>query len=73
MPPVLDVAFDELPAGGPDEMRSGEVGPRQHQRHHVLQLIAKAEGAARLVVARARPETAAHVLIDEPPVDQHVK
>jgi len=73
MPPVLDVAFDELPAGGPDEMRSGEVGPRQHQRHHVLQLIAKPECSARLVVARARPETAAHVLIDEPPVDQHVK
>ena len=73
VPPVLDVAFDELPAGGPEQMRSGELGPRQQQRHHVLQLIAKAEGAARLVVARARPETAAHVLIDEPPVDQHVE
>ena len=73
VPPVLDVAFDELPAGGAEQMRSGEVGPRQQQRHHVLQLIAKAEGAARLVVARARPETAAHVLIDEPPVDQHVE
>ena len=73
VPPVLDVAFDELPAGGAEQMRPGEIRPRQQQRHHVLQLIAKAEGAARLVVARARPQTAADVLIEEPPVDQHVK
>jgi hypothetical protein len=55
-------------ASGSDQMRSGEVRPRQQQRHHVLQLIAKAEGAAQLC-ACARPETAAHVLIDEPPID----
>ena len=36
-----------------------EVGPRERQRHDVLQLIAEAEGAARLVVAGARPQAAA--------------
>ena len=56
VPPVLHVAFDELPSRGAEQMLAREVGPGQQQRHHVLQLIAEAEGAARLVVAGARPE-----------------
>ena len=48
-------------------------GRAQQQRHHVLQLIAEAEGAARLVVAGARPEPAAEVLIEQPAVHQHVE
>ena len=48
-------------------------GRANRQRHHVLQLIAEAEGAARLVVAGARPEPAADVLIEQPAVHQHVE
>jgi len=70
---MLDVAFDELPPGGAEQMLPGELRPRQQQRHHVLQLIAEAERSARLVIARARPEAAAHVLIDEPPIDQYIE
>jgi hypothetical protein len=70
---MLNVALDELPAGGSEQMRPGELGPRQQHRHHVLQLIAEAEGSARLVVARPRPQTAADVLVNEPPVHQHVE
>ena len=33
VPPVLHVAFDELPAGRPDQLLLREVGPRQRQRH----------------------------------------
>ena len=43
------------------------------QRHRVLQLIAEAEGAARLVVAAARPETAGKSLIEQPAVGQHIE
>ena len=73
VPPVLHVAFDELPAGGAQQVLARQVRPRQQQRHHVLQLIAEAEGAARLVVAGARPEPAADGLIEQPAVHQHVE
>ena len=73
VPPVLHVAFDELPAGGAQQVRARQVGPREQQRHHVLQLIAEAERAARLVVAGARPQPAAHVLVEQPAVHQHVE
>ena len=58
VPPVLHVALDELPAGGAQQVLARELGPREQQRHHVLQLVAEAEGAAGLVVAGARPEPA---------------
>ena len=74
VPPVLHVAFDELPAGGAQQMCSrARSGRAKRQRHHVLQLIAEAERAARLVVAGARPQPAAHVLIEQPAVHQHVE
>jgi len=43
VPPVLHVALDELPPGGAQQMRPGEVWPRQQDRHHVLELIAEAD------------------------------
>src|SRR5438445_6810223 len=42
------------------------------QRHHVLQLIAKAERPTRLVEAAARPKTACERLVNEPAVYQHI-
>ena len=44
-----------------------------HQRHDVLQLVAEAEGAARLVVAAARPQPAGQGLVQQPAVGQHVE
>src|SRR5438094_463008 len=73
MPPMLHVAFEELSSGGSQQVCAREIGPREQHRHDVLQLIAEAEGAARLVVPASRPETAAHVLIEQPPIDQDVE
>ena len=55
------------------ECARARSGRASSERHHVLQLIAEAEGAARLVVAAARPQPAADVLIEQPPVHQHVE
>jgi hypothetical protein len=73
MPPVLDVAFDELSAGGSQHVLSREVWAREGEGHHVLQLIAKAERAAWLVVTGSSPETTAHGLVEKPSVHQHVE
>ena len=73
VPPVLDVALDELAAGRPQQVLAREVGPDERERHHVLELVAEAEGAARLVVAGSRPQPAAQVLVEEPAVHQEVE
>ena len=54
-------------------MLAHELRLGMDQRHHVLQLIAEAEGAARLVVAAARPKPAGQGLVQEPAVGQHVE
>src|SRR5213078_4089360 len=72
-PPVLHIPFDELPARGPDDVRPQNVRPRQGEGHGVLQLIAEAEGAARLIEAGPRPEPAAQVLVQEPPVHEEIE
>src|SRR5436190_119993 len=66
VPPVLDVAFDELPCGGAKKVCACKFRPRERQRHDILQLIAEAECAARLVVAAACPEATADRLIQQP-------
>src|SRR4051794_17175387 len=73
VPPVLDVAFEELAAGGAQEMPTGLLGCRVHERHHVLQLVAGAVGAARLIEARPSPEPTGEHLIDEPAIDEHIE
>ena len=56
VPPVLDVAFDELPRGGVEEVLARDVAAAAStSASDVLQLIAEAEGAARLV-ERRRPQ-----------------
>jgi hypothetical protein len=52
---VLDVALDELVRGCAEQVRPGEIRSRQRQGHRVLELIAEAEGPARLVVSGASP------------------
>ena len=71
-PPMLHVAFDELPRGGAQQMRARQSGPRHAERHHVLQLIAEAVGAAGLVEAGARPQAARQRLVEQPAVQHDV-
>ena len=52
---MLHVAFDELPAGGDQQMLAQQLRSRERERHHILQLIAKAERPARLIEAASVP------------------
>ena len=54
-PPMLHVALDELPRGGAQQMARVIVRRATGERHAVLQLVAKAVGAARLIEGRRAP------------------
>ena len=56
-----------------EQVLAQQRGLRVHQRHRVLQLVAEAEGAARLVVAAARPDAAGERLVQQPAVGQQVE
>ena len=71
-PPMLDIAFDELSRRGPQQMLAGHRGPRRHERHAILQLIAEAIGAARLIESGTRPEATAQGLVEKPAVEHDV-
>ena len=73
VPPVLDVAFHELPPGSPQDVFARQVRSREQQRHHVLQLIAEPERAAGLIVATPRPQPATDGLVEQPPVGQRIE
>src|SRR3954465_15623596 len=45
MPPMLHVAFDELPARRANDVFARDAGVRIHERHRILQLIAETESA----------------------------
>ena len=72
MPPVLHVAFDELARRGENEVRTRQLGRGVHQRQHVLQLVAKAERAARLVERGAAPQARTDQLVEQPAVGERV-
>src|SRR3990172_12720091 len=72
MPPVLDVTLYELARGGPQYLRACHVSLRHGERHHVLELIAKAIGAAGLIKRRSRPDAASERLIEQPAVEHNV-
>ena len=50
-----------------------EVGPREAERHHVLELIAEAIRASRLLISRACPHPAAQILVQQPAIHDHVE
>ena len=72
MPPVLDVALGELAGRGPQQLLPRQVRPCRRQRHDVLELVAEAVRAARLVERRPRPEPAGQRLVEQPAVEQDV-
>ena len=71
-PPVLHVALHELAARGAQQVSARLFGPREGQRHTVLELIAKAVGAAGLVEGRAGPDAADQCLVEQPAIEQDV-
>ena len=73
MPPVLHVAFEELARRAAQQVLARERGSACTSAIDVLQLVAEAEGAARLVVAAARPQAAGQRLVEQPAVGQHVE
>ncbi len=73
MPPVLNVALDELSARTEQQVLAQHPGPGVDHRHRVLQLIAEAERPAGLVVAAAGPHPAGDGLVHQPAVGQQVQ
>src|SRR5437764_14358908 len=73
MPPVLYVALFELVRGGAQKLRARHIGPRVDGRHHVLQLIAEAVSAARLIKGRARPHATGQSLTEQPAIQQRIQ
>jgi len=73
MPPVENVPLDELVRRVQEDLRAraGRIVPDPGSR--VLELIAEAERASRLVEGRARPEPAGEHLVEEPAVHHHVE
>src|SRR5207302_8196821 len=65
MPPVLDVAFAKLSRRRPAELLARDVPGRHGQRHDVLELVAKAIRAARLIEAGTAPHPAGASLIEQ--------
>ena len=70
---MLYIAFAELAARAQEQLGARKPGFGVHQCHRVLQLVAEAEGAARLVIAAARPQAARQGLVQKPAVSQHVE
>src|SRR5438876_4436104 len=73
MPPVLDIAFHELSRGRAQNVVAREVGRGVHEGHHILQLVAEAVSAARLIKGRATPDAAAESLVNQPAVEQKIR
>src|SRR5207244_11444818 len=72
VPPVEDVALDELVRRVQEDLRPRELRPQVDEGGGILELVAEAEGAARLVEGRAAPELAAESLIAEPAVHHEI-
>ncbi len=72
-PPVLDVALRELPARGTQQMLARESRLRDDESHRVLQLVAEAVCAARLVERAAGPQAASECLVEQPAVQHDVE
>src|SRR5205814_8289330 len=73
MPPVLYIPFHELSRGRAQDVVPCEVGRGVHEGHHVLQLVAEAVSAARLIKGRATPDAATESLVKQPTVEQKIR
>ncbi len=70
---MLNVAFFELVRGVKQNLLAGDVRFGVNERHHILQLIAETERAARLIKRRTRPHAADERLIQKPAIDDGIQ
>ena len=71
-PPMLDIAFPELPAGSAQKVRAYKVRPRQQQCAAILQLVPKAIGTAGLIESGTPPHPAGKHLVQQPTIKHDV-
>ena len=64
--------FSKLAAGGQEQVRSGEPRTLVEEREGVLQLVAEAVRAARLVEPGATPEATGQGLVQQPVIHQQI-
>ncbi len=69
---MLNIAFDELPSGGAQEMFARHRRSRQRKCHPVLKLVAETVSAACLIKRRSRPHAADDRLIEQPAIEHDV-
>src|SRR4029077_15748351 len=73
MPPVLDIAFHELPCGRSQDVLAGQVWRSVHESHDILQLVTESVGTARLIKSRTAPDSATESLIKQPAVEEKIR
>ncbi len=70
MPPVQHVARLKLVPGRAEDVPPRQAGPGVQERHHILELIPEAVGAAGLVEGAAPPDAGGERLIEQPGEDE---
>ncbi|MNL14928.1 hypothetical protein D3C87_1358900 [compost metagenome] len=69
---MLHVPLHELLGRAAQQVLACQGRAGEHQRHDVLQLVAKAVGTTRLVVAAACPQPAGQRLVEQPAIGQRI-
>src|ERR1700732_4957980 len=72
MPPVLHITFDELSAGGAQQMLAYQFALGDRESHNILELVPEAIGAAGLIESRPGPNTAGQSLVQQPSVQEQI-
>src|SRR6266571_2354770 len=72
MPPMLDITFHELPRGRAQDVVARDIGRGVHEGHDILQLVAEAVSATRLIKGGAAPDAATERLVKQPAVEQKI-
>ncbi len=70
---MLNISLLKLMSGTEEKMSADESGFCVNERHGVLQLVAKTESTAGLVVPAPGPKTTCQRLVDKPAICQHVE
>ena len=69
---MLDIAFHELARSRAQDLVARSVGRGMHEGHDILQLVAEAVSAARLIKGRAAPKPATEGLVKQPTIEQKI-
>ena len=72
-PPMLNVAFHELPPRGIEDLVAREIRIVKQKRQRILKLVAESERPARLIEGRARPDAAGQALVRQPVIDHRIE